>query len=196
MELLLELDLPARASALLGEAAGRASAGAGDERRAEIGTRLAALRLAENDPAGAQSALDATDSPELPEALRARRTTLAAAIAERRGGPAAARPGTGAAEATSAAGAEAALGRRDWAAAAQALGRNLDARLPAAPATLGREQREAALRLAAALVLAGDDAALAALRERVADRMRDGPHADAFARLVGARALPGVAAAR
>ena len=133
----------------------------------------------------------------LPEALRARRTTLAAAIAERRGSAAtaAAQPESGAEE-TRAATAEAALGRRDWAAAAQALGRHLDARLPAAPAPLGREQQEAALRLAAALVLAGDDAALAALRERVADRMREGPHAEAFARLVSARAAPRVAAAR
>ena len=40
------------------------------------------------------------------------------------------------------------------------------------------------LRLAAALVLAGDDAAVAALRGRFAGRMQDGPHADAFARLV------------
>jgi hypothetical protein len=195
-ELLLELDLPARASALLGEAAERAGAGSA-EPRAEIGAALAAHRLADNDPAGAQSALDATASPALPEALRARRTTLAAAIAERRGSAAtaAAQPESGAEE-TRAATAEAALGRRDWAAAAQALGRHLDARLPAAPAPLGREQQEAALRLAGALVLAGDDAALAALRERVADRMREGPHAEAFARLVSARAAPRVAAAR
>ncbi len=170
VDLLLALDLPARASALLHEAAGRATGGA----RAEIGWRLAALRLREDDAAGARAALDATEAPEMAEALRARRTALAAAIAGRRGE--APRPGQEAAAA--------ALGRRDWPAAAAALRLQVDARLPAAPAPLSREQQEAVVRLAATLALAGDGAGFAALRDRVADRMGEGPHAEAFARLV------------
>jgi hypothetical protein len=171
VDLLLALDLPARASALLHEAAGRATGGA----RAEIGWRLAALRLREDDAAGARAALEATEAPEMAEALRARRTALAAAIAGRRGE--APRPGQEAAAA-------AALGRRDWPAAAAALRLQVDARLPAAPAPLSREQQEAVVRLAATLALAGDGAGFAALRDRVADRMGEGPHAEAFARLV------------
>ena len=166
---------PARARLGAARRGGRARGrGPGAEARAEIGARLAALRLAENDPAGAQSALDATDAPELPEALRARRTTLAAAIAERRGGPAAARPERVPRRRARPGrkrrwgGATGPRRRRPWAGTSTR-------GCPAAPAPLGREQQEAVLRLAAALVLAGDDAALAALRERVADRMRDGP---------------------
>ncbi len=182
VDLLLALDLPARASALLSEAAGRMAAG---EARAEIGWRLAALRLREDDAAGARAALDSTEAPEWPEALRARRAALAAATADRPGdaaGAAAGRETTGASAA--AAEAQAALERRDWAAAARALRAHFDARLPAAPAPLDREQREAVLRLAAVLTLAGDDAAAAALRDRIAGRMGEGAQAEAFARLV------------
>lgn len=178
---LVALDLPARASALLAEAARRASAG---EARAEIGARLAELRLGEGDPEGARSALGETDAPGVPEALRARRAALAAAAEERRGGGPA-RPGL---EVPAAGAADAVLGRRDWAAAARALQGHLDARLPPAPAPMGAEHREAALRLAAALVLAGDDAALAALGERVAGRMGEGPHAERFTHLVAGAA--------
>ena len=186
VDLLLELDLPARASALLNEAAARAPAG---EARAEIGWRLAALRARENDTAGARAALASTDAPELPETLRVRRSALAAEVAERRGD--AARPGPDAAAAGGAAEAGAALGRRDWATAAQVLRAHLDARLPAAPAALGGEQQDAVLRLAAVLTLAGDDAAVAALRDRVAGRMGEGSRAEAFARLVsGPARLP------
>ena len=198
LDLLLALDLPARASALLGEAAGRATG----EARAEIGWRLAALRLREGDAAGAQSALDTTDAPEMAEALRARRTAVAAEIVDRRR-DGSAPPVPGGSEAAAAAKADAALGRRDWATAAQTLQRHLDARLPAAPAPLDWEHREAVLRLAAALSLAGDETGVAALRGRVADRMGEGPHAEAFSRLAAgtppdaatpARAVAGLAA--
>ncbi len=179
VDLLLALDLPARASALLDEAVARAPAG---EARAETGWRLAALRARENDAAGARAALASTDAPELPEALRARRSALASEIADRRGD--AGRPGPDAAGAGPVAEAGSALGRRDWASAAQALRAHLDSRLPAAPAPLDGEHQEAVLRLAAALTLAGDDAAVAALRDRVSGRMGEGPRAEAFARLV------------
>jgi hypothetical protein len=112
--------------------------------------------------------------------LRARRARLAAEVAERRGDG-------GAGASAAAAKADSALGRRDWATAALLLRRHLDARLPAGSAPLAREHRDAALRLAAALTLAGDEAALAALRERVADRMGEGPQAEAFARLAAPR---------
>lgn len=178
---LLALDLPARASALLHEAAGRATG----QVRAEIGLRLAALRLREGDMAGARSALDATDAREMVEELRARRNAVAAELAERGGGPA--RPGSEGAVAAAKAGA--ALSRRDWAGAAQALREQLEARLPSAPAALDREQQEAVVRLAAALTLAGDAAGVAALRERFADRMGEGPHAEAFGRLAAEKRL-------
>ncbi|GAA0567357.1 hypothetical protein GCM10009416_01720 [Craurococcus roseus] len=187
VELLVELDLPGRvAAAVLDGAAKRAGAA-----RAEAGWRVAALRLRENDHTGARAALDATEAPDMPDTLRERRAALAAAIADRAGGgsggPGHSAPGTageGVAEA------EGALGRRDWAAAARVLGRHLESRLPAAPAPLDPGQQEAVLRLASALALAGDDAAFAVLRGRVAGRMEEGPHAAAFARLVGAEARP------
>ncbi len=192
VDLLLALDLPARASALLDEAAGRA---AGGEARAEVGWRLAELRLRENDAAGARAALDATEAAEMGEALRARRAALAAAIAERGGGGDPVRPGAAGAAADAKAADAALLGRRDWAGAAQVLRRHLDARLPAAPVPLDREHQEAVLRLAAALTLAGDDAGVAALRGRVAERMGEGPHGAAFARLVATGPTPAAGAA-
>jgi hypothetical protein len=74
VELLVALDLPARAAALLDGAAARAPAG---DARAEIGWRLAALRFRENDAAGARAALDSTDGPEMAGALRERRAGAA-----------------------------------------------------------------------------------------------------------------------
>jgi hypothetical protein len=187
VEVLEALDLPGRAAAVLDQAVGHAAAGPA---RAEIGWRLAALRMRENDAAGARAALDATDAPDASAPVRERREALAAAIAGR-AGEAEARPGTEPAEA---AGAEAALGRRDWGAAARALARQLDGRLSADAAELAPDVQDAVLRLAAALALAGDDAAVAALRARIGSRMGSGPQGDAFRRLVADPAPPEAAA--
>lgn len=188
VELLVALDLPGRAAAAVLDGAAK-RAGAAGAARAEAGWRVAALRLRENDDTGARAALDATEAPDMPDALRERRATLAAAIADRAGGGGSgySAPGTAAGGVAEA---EGALGRRDWAAAARVLGRHLESRLPAAPAPLDPGQQEAVLRLASALALAGDDAAFAALRGRVAGRMEEGPYAAAFARLVAAEARP------
>uniref|UniRef100_UPI0018DF54BB hypothetical protein n=1 Tax=Neoroseomonas rubea TaxID=2748666 RepID=UPI0018DF54BB len=52
-----------------------------------------------------------------------------------------------------------------------------------APAALAREDRVALARAAAFAALAGDDAALAALRDAHGERMREGPLSEAFAAL-------------
>ena len=72
---------------------------------------------------------------------------------------------------------------------APAVRAQVDALLPAVPAPLDEGQQEAVLRLAAVLALAGDDAALAALRNRVSGRMGEGPRGEAFARLPAGAAM-------
>ncbi|MBR0680767.1 hypothetical protein GXW74_09730, partial [Roseomonas eburnea] len=78
---LAALDLPGRAAALLDGAASRA----GPSGRAEIGARLATLRLEMGDAAAALAALDSTAAQELPEALATRRALLRARLLARRG---------------------------------------------------------------------------------------------------------------
>ena len=55
------------------------------------------------------------------------------------------------------------------------------------------EGRDAVLRLAAVLSLAGDDAAVVALRSRVSGRMGEGPRAEALARLASGPPMTGPA---
>jgi hypothetical protein len=69
---------------------------------------------------------------------------------------------------------------QDWSGAAVALRPHLRAALPAAPAPLAEQHRRLVLRQAAILALAGEDAALAALRAEHAARMQGGALAEAF----------------
>jgi predicted negative regulator of RcsB-dependent stress response len=177
-ERLAGLDLPQRAAALLQRAMAATSEGAA---RAAIGARLAAMRAAEGDHAGAIAALDASESDN-PDAALARRRTVLRARAMARGG---ARMEATALLATlgpdgAIAMAELRAEARDWAGAAAATAEHLAASLPAASEPLGQEHRAALARQAAYLALAGDDAGLAALRASQGARMAGGPLAEAF----------------
>lgn len=175
---LAALDLPDRAAALLW----RAAETAGDAAtRAAIGARLAAMRLHGGDAAGALAALEATEAPGLEAALAERRTLVRARALARQGeGEAAeallARLGPVGAALRAELRAEA----EDWAGAAAAMAEHLAASLPPAPEPLRPEDRAALARAAAYAALAGDEAALAALREAHGARMAEGPLAEAF----------------
>lgn len=172
------LDLPQRAAALLQGAMGTTTDGTA---RAAIGARLAAMRAAEGDSAGAIAALDASESIDPEASLAMRRTVLRARAMARSG----ARPEAEALLATLGPGGAAPLAdlrgeARDWAGAAAAMADHLAAMLPVASEPLGQGDRAALARQAAYLALAGDDAGLAALRAAQGPRMAGGPLAEAF----------------
>ncbi len=177
---LVALDLGGRAAALLGRAAARTAGPAG----AALGLRQALLQLADDDAHGALAALEASEAPPLPEGLATERAILAARAKARLGQRDAA---VAALQALGAAGAEPLsqmlLEQQDWAGAAGALAGHLRAVLPAAPVPLDEQQRRLVLRQAALLVLAGDEAGLARLREAYAPRIADGPLTEAFTML-------------
>ena len=82
---------------------------------------------------------------------------------------------------------------RDWAGAAAALRQVVERGVPAAPAPLDPAARRLLARLAAFHVLAGEEAALAALRAAHGERMAGGPLAEAFGLLTSGR-LEGISA--
>ncbi len=185
-ERLVALDLTERAAMLLARAADRAEEPA---RRAALGLRLAALKLDEGDASAALTALETTRAEGLAEPLSRERVVLAARAEARRGkldkaqealaqlGPAGDAPL-----------AELLADAQDWPAAAAAGGRAVAA-LPAG--TLNAEQQRLVLRQAALLVLAGDEAGVAALRGAASGRLA-GQMGDAFVAL-SAESLRGLA---
>ncbi|MGG5807977.1 hypothetical protein, partial [Falsiroseomonas sp. CW058] len=149
--------------------------------------------LGASDPAGARAALADTAAPGLPPALAEERA-LTEARALARGGSVAE-----AALRYRDAGAEVApefaeflAAQRDWAGAAAVLGAHLAVALPARPAALDEAQQRLVGRHAALLALAGEDGALAALRQAESPRMAGGAMGDVFALLTAGR-LDGVA---
>ncbi len=186
---LVALDLTERAALLLGQAALRNTGAA----RAGLGLRQAALRLAEGDAGAALSALHDSVVQPLPDALARDRTILAARAQARLGRMEEAVAGL---DALGPAGAQALAellaDRQDWPAAAAALANYLRFALPAAPAPLDTAHRQLLLRQAAMLVLAGDEAGLAALRTDYAPRMTEEPWGAALA-LLTAEQLRGLA---
>jgi hypothetical protein len=179
------LDLPERARTVLVGALARAE---DDESRARIGLRLAHLALGTEDAAGARAALADTAAPGLPAALRQARLVAEARALAREGAAEAAAARYR--EAGPEAGAELAeflAARQDWAGAATALLGHLESVLPEGGAALEEGQRRLLARAAALLALAGEEAALAALRARVAARMQGGAFEEAFALLTAAR---------
>jgi hypothetical protein len=174
----------------MGQALARAGTG---EKRAQLGLRLAQLALDGGDPAGARAALADTAGPDVPQPLqRARHLAEARALARqgdveravvayREAGPEAA-PEL----------AEFHAARQAWAAAATVLRGHLAASLPAAPAPLPENDRRLLARFAALLALAGEEDALAALRDAEGSRMAGGSHDDAFSLLTAGR-MVGVA---
>ncbi|MBP0466891.1 hypothetical protein J5Y09_23380, partial [Roseomonas sp. PWR1] len=178
---LVALDLTDRASAMLRRAMDAPGA---QGAKPSIGARLAALRAAEGDAAGTLAALDGSEAPGMDPALGERRAHLRARALARRGQrPEAIEVLAALGPSGAAARAELHAEAQDWPAALGAMNEHLAIRLPAAPAPLAREDRVALARTAAFAALAGDDAALAALREAHGERMRDGPLAEAFAAL-------------
>ena len=183
---LLALDLPKRAGPVLEKLMQTAPTGVG---RAGFGARLAALRLREGDAAGALAGLAASAAADLPNDLTERRTLEFAEASARRGDIG------GAVAALVAAGSAAADEERarileqakDWPGADRALADYVAKTLPET-GDLDDTQRRTLLRLATAAARAGDEATIAALREREDKRMGTGPLADMF-RLLTADAV-------
>jgi hypothetical protein len=190
---LAALDLTDRAQAVLRRTLSRA---AGDEVRARLGEKLASLALGAGDPAAAEAALAETEGNLLPEPLVTQRLLLAGRAAQRAGVPERAITRfREAGEAGLPELAELLAAQQDWPGAAAAMARLRATTTQPAPAPLDEAARRLLLRQAALLALAGDEAALAALRAEEAARMAEGPHSEAFAlitngRLRGAEDLP------
>lgn len=179
---LLALDLPDQAAPVLAKLMRAAPTPAG---RAGFGARLAALRLADDDPAGAAQALTNSAADGLPAALAEQRAVLTARVQAAQGQVPAALAALAAIGSAPADRAAATIAERagDWPGAERALHAYVGRALPAA-GRLDPAQQQVLLRLATATVRAGDAAGVAALR---ADqpRMGTGPLADMFRLLTG-----------
>lgn len=175
-ERLSALDLRERAAEVLRRAMERLAAG---ESRAALGALLAERHLAGREAERALEALALSSAPRLPPALTERRSLLAAQAEAGRGNrQIAVEALTALGPAGDEALADLLAEARDFAGAAAALSRHL-ARLPAAEDWSESLQRTA-LRGAAFLVLAGDEAGLAAHRARYAPRVARPEMARAF----------------
>ncbi|HET7881969.1 MAG TPA: hypothetical protein VFL55_13875 [Acetobacteraceae bacterium] len=186
---LVALELPKRAAPVLEKLMKAASGGA----RAGFGARLAALRLREGDAGGAMVALEASIASDLPASVTERRALLAAAADERRGDVPHALATLGALDSPAALEARAAILERsnNWPGALQALTDYATKTVPS-EGQLDDGQRRTLVRLATAAARAGDDAALASMREQAIPRMGSGPLAD-LVRLLTAEKVRGTA---
>ncbi len=178
---LTALDLPERADRLVGKLI---DGTAEPLPRAMLGLRMAALRLDQDDAAGALAALDQTMAEGLPADLDTRRAVMRARALARLGedGPAlsllAAHDGAEAWEMS----AQLHEKAHDWRGATAALQKLVQASVPATGA-LSDAQQDMVLRLASAASQAGDGAALRALSAGPARRLSPGPRASLFAAL-------------
>jgi hypothetical protein len=175
---LLALDLPRRAEPLLEKLIKTAPTGQG---RATFGARLAALRLREGNAQGALAALDASAADDIPDLLKEQRTLLFANASARTGNIAAAITALAAigTAATDEARASILEKAQDWPAAEQALRDYVGKTVPDA-GKLDDASLTSLVRLATAATRAGDDAALATLRNQYASRISSGPSGDMF----------------
>ena len=177
---LAALDLVDRASTVLRDALARVTDA---EARLAVSTKLATLRLAEGDGAGALVALDAaTENGEVP----IERVILRGRALARAGNREAAEQvldtiGADGAEAMAEIRAEA----RDWSAASSAMMQHINAKVPQAPAPLSPPIRRDLARAAAFAAMANDTVVLTQLRENYGARMQGGPLAEAFTLLTG-----------
>jgi hypothetical protein len=175
---LLSLDLPKRGGPVLEKLMTATPPGPA---KAEVGARLATLRLRQNDPAGALETLSDSTAPDLPPAVEEERTILFARATAERGaiGPATAALaalGTAAADE-----ARASLFERanDWPGAVAALASYAQKTVPA-DGPLAEVPARTLLRLASAAARAGDEALLGRLRDRELPRMPAGQIAEMF----------------
>ncbi len=175
---LLALDLPKRAGQVLAKLMQAAPTPAG---RAAFGARLAALRQREGDAAGALAALGDSAADDLPPDLVERRMILLADANARRGDADKALTALNSLNTAAADEARASILERgnDWPAAEKAL---IDYAAKTVPpeGKLDDGHRRTLLRLATAAARAGDEAALATLRQHDTARMETGPLADMF----------------
>lgn len=191
---LVTLDLPQKAAPVLEKLMQAAPSPVG---RAGFGTRLAAVRLREDDPKGALATLAASDSPDLPAPMAESRALLQASARARSGDPAGAVAGLAALDtaATEAARATILEQAKDWPGAERALHDYVARMIPEAdilaPAPLTEEQQRMLVRYATAAAQAGDDTALGDLRTRFGPRMPRGAFGDMF-RLLTAAPVQGV----
>jgi hypothetical protein len=184
-ERLVSLDLTARASVTLERLMDSQPERGID--RARTGLRLARLKLADRDAAGALAALAASE-PHLPPpslgaerlVLRARALAASGRLDEARGLLASATDPL-----TLDARAELAGKAGDWADATAALKALVRATVPAPGARLDAEQRRTLLRLAVAASLSGDAATLATLARDHGAEMATGPLSEPFRLLTG-----------
>jgi tetratricopeptide (TPR) repeat protein len=151
------------------------------ESKAEGGGRLAFTYLLDRKPAEALAAIEATELPGLSDAVKRDRDRLAArALADlNRPADALARIASDANPEADVLRAEINWNMENWAGAAQALGR-LAGDPPPGDAAMPEEQSGRALRYAAALALAGDQAGLDAARTKYGPAMARGPFKDIF----------------
>ena len=177
---LAALDLVDRASTVLRDAMARLT---DPEARLAVSTKLATLRLAEGDGAGAIAALEAaTEGGDVPN----ERVILRGRALARAGNRQAAEQvlkgiGHDGAEALAEIRAEA----RDWPGATFAMMQHIEAKIPAPPAPLNPSIRRDLARAAAFAAMANDTVVLTQLRETYGARMQGGVLAEAFTLLTG-----------
>ena len=186
---LAALDLPDRAATLLRKLVDGTPAGPA---RAEIGARLAALRLGAGDAAGALAALSDSAATDLPAELQERRTIVFARATAARGSLAPAVAALAALDTPAATEVRASLleAAKDWPAAEAALADYVRLTVPAEGA-LDEAAGRAVLRLAAAAAQAGDETMLAQLRDDTLPRLPAGKLADML-RVLTERPVAGV----
>jgi hypothetical protein len=186
---LVALDLPNRAEPVLQKLMTATPSGAA---RAELGARLAAMRLARNDPAAALETLSDSAAEHLPPALDEARTITFARATAARGALA---PATAALAALGTAAADEARASlleqaKDWPEAVAALASYAGKTVPP-EGMLGEAPARVLLRLASAAARAGDEAVLSQLRDRELPRVPPGKTADLL-RVLTERPVRGV----
>jgi hypothetical protein len=189
-EKLMALDLPKRADPLLTKLMRAAPFGPA---RAGYGATLATLRLHEGDSDGAILALSESNSADMGDAVRGRRSLITARVEAKRGDTAGALETLSGDQTPEAAEARAAIleQAKDWPAARDALA-VLAALVVPDRGMLSDAQLQVVLRLATAATRADDDATLTSLRETLRTRIGTGPQADMF-RLLTAEPVRGTA---
>ena len=189
-EKLMALDLPKQADPLLTKLMRAAPFGPA---RAEFGSTLAALRMREGDADGAILALSESNSGDMPDAVRERRTLITARVQAKRGHAADAAAALSADKTPEAEETRAAIleHAQDWPAARDALS-VLATRVVPDSGMLNAAQLGVVLRLATAATHADDDATLASLGAKLGTRVGTGPRADMF-RLLTAAPVRGTA---
>ncbi len=177
-ERMVVVDLLDRAAGLLDHQMRNRLQGAA---KAEVGTRLAAIRLLDRKAQPALDALEASDAGGIPEALRRERARLAArALADLGRAPEAlARLDGDTGPEADLLRAEIGLRTRAWGPAAQALER-LAGAPPSGTQAIEDNRARQILHLAVALALGSDDAGTTRLRERFGPAMGRSPYAEVF----------------